>query len=105
MTRGERKQRFAVGDDNQPPGKSGTRNISATPQKGWSKRFLSWGLEGLETGKEEIETRLNSESDSDSNLGSRERRFCSQVSARDPVLERVPSPRENRLPTLGWISS
>ncbi|GBN85689.1 hypothetical protein AVEN_211038-1 [Araneus ventricosus] len=45
----------------------------------WSKGFLRWNLEderrtrGPETREEEIETRLNSESDSDSNLDSRER--------------------------------
>ncbi|GBM15413.1 hypothetical protein AVEN_199666-1 [Araneus ventricosus] len=33
MTRGEKTQRFVVGDHNQPPDKSRTRNLSATPQR------------------------------------------------------------------------
>ncbi|GBN30308.1 hypothetical protein AVEN_217002-1 [Araneus ventricosus] len=67
MMRGERKQKFAVGERGQSLDKSLRRNISATPHRGWTKGFLS-----LEFG-ERRETRLDSEIDSDSGLDPRNR--------------------------------
>ncbi|GBM56950.1 hypothetical protein AVEN_143943-1 [Araneus ventricosus] len=45
MMREERKLRFVVGDRGQPLDKSLRSNISATPHRGSTKRFLSWSLE------------------------------------------------------------
>ncbi|GBM74892.1 hypothetical protein AVEN_198933-1 [Araneus ventricosus] len=74
MMRGERRLWVAVGDRGQSPDKSLRRNISATPQRCRTKGFLSLEFgrrRGLETRR--LETRLNSELDSDSDLDSRDR--------------------------------
>ncbi|GBM70311.1 hypothetical protein AVEN_262528-1 [Araneus ventricosus] len=45
MMRGGRKLKFSVGDRGQPLDKSLRRNLSVTPHRGSTKRFLSWSLE------------------------------------------------------------